>query len=254
MPGAKPGASDARSQHQPQLDRRAAARHIHACNAEINTMQITLHYHPLASYCWKVLIALYEGQISFDGQIVDLSDAAQRAALLTISPFGKFPVLVVGEGPNARVIQESTLIIEYLARQVRNAATLLPADAEKAFDVRARDRFFDGYVHENMQKIVLDRIRPAGKQDPYGVEHAQSTLATAYDVLEGQLGSQPWAAGVDFTLADCAAAPALYYANRVRPFDTTHPKLSAYLERLHARPSFARVFQEAQPFLSNFPT
>jgi glutathione S-transferase len=215
-------------------------------------MQITLHYHPLASYCWKALIALYESDISFERNIVDLSDPAQRAALLAISPFGKFPVLEVDDG-SPRIILESTLIIEYLARHIPSAATLLPADHAGAFDIRARDRFFDVNVHEHMQKIVIDRIRPAGKQDPYGVEQAQSILATAYDVLEGQLGSQPWAAGANFSMADCAAAPALYYANRVRPFDTTHPKLSAYLERLHARPSFARVFEEAQPYLANFP-
>jgi glutathione S-transferase len=239
MPAIQPDASDA----APSLDRRATARHIHV-------MQIKLHYHPLASYCWKVLIALYESDIGFERQIVDLSDPAQRAALLVISPFGKFPVLEA----DTRIVLESTLIIEYLARHIPSAAPLLPADQEKAFDVRGRDRFFDLNVHEPMQKIVLDRIRPAGQQDPYGVAHAQSRLGTAYDVLESELGPQPWAAGADFTMADCAAAPALYYANRVRPFDATHPRLSAYLKRLHARPSFARVVGEAQPHLANFPT
>ena len=220
-------------------------------------MQIKLHYHPLASYCWKVLIALYESEVDFDRQIVDLADPAQRAALLTLSPFAKFPVLVArhghGHAPNARIVLESTLIIEYLAQHFPSAAALLPADTDKAFEVRTRDRFFDLNVHEHVQKIVLDRIRPAGKQDPYGVDNAQAILATAYDVLETQLGSQPWAAGADFSMADCAAAPALYYGNRVRTFDTSHPRLSAYLKRLHARPSFARVFEEAQPFLANFP-
>jgi glutathione S-transferase len=217
-------------------------------------MQIKLHYHPLASYCWKVLIALYESDIRFERHVVDLSDPVERGALLTISPFGKFPVLEVGDASNPRIVLESTLIIEYLAQHNPSVRPLLPTDPEAAFAIRARDRFFDLNVHEHMQKVVLDRIRPAGKKDPYGVENAQAALATAYDVLEGQLSSQPWAAGPDFSMADCAAAPALYYGNRVRPFDSTHPKLSAYLKRLHTRPSFARVFEEAQPFLAHFPT
>jgi glutathione S-transferase len=108
-------------------------------------------------------------------------------------------------------------------------------------------------VHEQMQKIVGDKNRPEGKRDPHGVEQARSVLATAYDVLERDLGSQPWSAFGTFSMADCAAAPALYYANRVAPFERTHPRTTAYLERLHERPSFARVFEDAQPYMSMFP-
>jgi glutathione S-transferase len=213
-------------------------------------MSLKLHYHPLASYCWKALIALYEHEIEFDRQIVDLADPAQHAALRKISPFTKFPALE--DRAKGRVITESTLIIEYLARHYPGRVTLVPADPDAAFDVRRLDRFFDLYVHEHMQKIVGDKIRPEGKQDPFGVEQARATLATAYDVLERELGSQPWAAGDTFSLADCAAAPALYYANRVAPFGD-HPRLAAYLERLHARASFARTFEEAQPYMKLFP-
>ncbi|HET6338880.1 MAG TPA: glutathione S-transferase family protein [Polyangiales bacterium] len=213
-------------------------------------MSLKLHYHPLASYCWKALIALYEHEIEFDRQIVDLADREQHAALRKISPFTKFPALE--DRAKGRVITESTLIIEYLARHYPGRVTLVPADPDAAFDVRRLDRFFDLYVHEHMQKIVGDKIRPEGKQDPFGVEQARATLATAYDVLERELGSQPWAAGDRFSLADCAAAPALYYANRVAPFGD-HPRLAAYLERLHARASFARTFEEAQPYMKLFP-
>jgi glutathione S-transferase len=213
-------------------------------------MSLKLHYHPLASYCWKALIALYEHEIEFEGQIVDLSLPEQRTALTKISPFSKFPALE--DRATGRAITESTLIIEYLARHYPGRVTLVPAEPDAAFEVRRLDRFFDVYVHDPMQKIVGDKIRPEGKQDPFGVEQARSTLATAYDVLERELGSQPWAAGDTFSLADCAAAPALYYANRVAPFGD-HPRLAAYLERLHARPSFARTFEEAQPYMKMFP-
>jgi glutathione S-transferase len=214
-------------------------------------MSLVLHYHPLASYCWKTLIALYENEIEFERQFVDLSNPEQRAALTKLSPFTKFPVLE--DRRQKRVVTESTPIIEYLSLHYPGRVVLVPPDPKTAFEVRRRDRFFDVYVHENMQKIVGDKIRPEGSKDPYGVEQARSVLATAYDVLERDLGPQPWAAGDAFSMADCAAAPALYYANRVAPFGADHPRLTAYLERLHARPSFARAFEEAQPYMRLFP-
>ena len=210
---------------------------------------LKLYYHPLASYCWKVLIALYESDVPFERELVDLSAPEQRAALARLSPFAKFPAVA----DRGRAIWESTTIIEYLARHHAGRAQLVPADPEVAFEVRRLDRFFDLYVHESMQRIVLDKLRPDGKRDPLGVEHARATLATAYEWLERELGARSWAAGEAFSLADCAAAPALYYANRVAPFGPNHPRIGAYLGRLHARPSFARTFEEAQPYLPNFP-
>jgi glutathione S-transferase len=150
-------------------------------------------------------------------------------------------------------IWESTSVIEYLALHHPGKSPLLPAAPEAAFEVRQKDRFFDLYVHESMQKIVGDKLRPADKRDPFGVEQARTVLATAYDYLERTLGPHQWAAGETFSMADCAAAPALYYANRVAPFGPSHPRTAAYLERLHARPSFARTFEEAQPYLHHFP-
>jgi glutathione S-transferase len=214
-------------------------------------MSLELYYHPLASYCWKPLIALYENTTPFEKRLVDLSDPGQAAALTKISPFTKFPALQ--DHGNGRVITESTTIIEYLAQHYPGKQPLVPAQPDAAFAVRQRDRFFDLYVHEHMQKIVGDIIRPAGQKDPYGVQNARATLATAYEVLERELGAQPWAAGDSFSMADCAAAPALYYANRVAPFGDKHPRVTAYLKRLHDRPSFARVFEEAQPFMAMFP-
>jgi glutathione S-transferase len=214
-------------------------------------MALTLYYHPLASYCWKVLIALYENDTPFDRQVVDLADPQQAAALAELSPFSKFPVLQ--DRARHCVVTESTTIIEYLARHYPGEVPLVARDPDAAFQARQRDRFFDLYVHEPMQKIVGDIIRPEGKKDPYGVELARATLGKAYDVLERELGTQPWAAGDGFSMADCAAAPALYYANRVAAFAARHVRVAGYLKRLHERPSFARVFEEAQPYLSLFP-
>ena len=210
---------------------------------------ITLHLHPLASYCWKVLIGLYETETPFTPNVVDLSDDVQRSALKRLAPFGKFPVLCDGE----RTITESTTILEHLARFHPGRAALIPSDPDVADPVRAKDRFFDLYVHEPMQKIVDDRIRPADEKDPLGVARARATLAIAYDVLEPVMGTRPWAAGEPFTMADCAAAPALYYANEVAPLGPAHPAVAAYLARLKARPSFARVLLEAAPYFHMFP-
>ena len=214
-------------------------------------MVLKLYCHPLASYCWKVLIALYENSTPFEGQVVDLADPKQAAALAELSPFSKFPVLQ--DRARNCLVTESTTIIEYLARHYPGQVQLVARDTDAAFQARQRDRFFDLYVHEPMQKIVGDILRPAGAKDPYGVELARATLAKAYDVLERELGTQLWAAGDAFSMADCAAAPALYYANRVAPLAARHARVAAYLKRLHDRPSFARVFEEAQPYMSLFP-
>lgn len=133
-------------------------------------------------------------------------------------------------------------------------AGLIPHDAEAALKVRLLDRIFDHYVQHPMQKIVTDRLRPEGKDDPLGVEQARDSLTTAYGVIERELADgRSWAAGAKFTLADCAAAPALWYADRVQPFRQARPRLAGYLERLEARPSFARVLREAEPYLPFFP-
>jgi glutathione S-transferase len=214
-------------------------------------MSLTLHYHPLASFCWKALVALYETGTPFTPHIVDLSDPAQRAALEALWPIGKFPVL--RDDARDRTIPESTILVEYLAQHYPGTTDLLPADPDLALRVRLADRFFDLYVHEPMQRIVGDRLRPAGRADPHGVEAARAQLATSYAMIDRDMAGKTWAIGDTFTLADCAAAPALFYANEVAPFREAHPNAAAYLDRLLARPSFARVVEEAQPYFNLFP-
>jgi len=214
-------------------------------------MAYTLLYHPLSSYCMKALTALYESGTPFTPKSVNLQDEAERAALLKLYPVGKFPVLR-DEGRDLTV-PESTIIIEYLAQQHPGASPLVPTDPKLALAVRAQDRFYDLYVHNQMQEIVGDRLRPAGAKDPTGVESARKRLATSYDMIERDMAPKAWAAGDKFTMADCAAAPALFYANKVQPFESTHSKLAAYFSRLKERPSFKRALEEAQPYMKFFP-
>jgi glutathione S-transferase len=214
-------------------------------------MSLTLHFHPLASYCHKVLIALYESGTPFTPNIVDLGNETERAALLKLWPIGKFPVL--RDDARDQTIPESTVIIEYLDRYYPGRTRFIPDDADRARQARLRDRFYDLYVHEPMQKIVGDRLRPQGNKDPHGVEEAKARLRTAYGMIDRVMATQTWAAGEAFSLADCAAAPALFYANEVMPFGASHPNIAAYFARLKARPSYARVLTEAEPYFSMFP-
>ena len=214
-------------------------------------MSLTLHFHPLASYCHKVLIALYENDTPFTPNMVDLGSESERAALLKLWPIGKFPVL--RDDARNQTLPEATIIIEYLDRYYPGATQLLPADADRALQTRLRDRFYDLYVHEAMQKIVGDRIRPEGKKDPHGVEEARARLRTCYGMIDQEMATRKWAMGEAFGLADCAAAPALFYANEIMPFGDTLRNVAAYFGRLKARPSYARVLKEAEPYFAMFP-
>lgn len=214
-------------------------------------MSLTLHYHPLSSACWKVLVALYENDTPFEGRVVDLMDPAQRAEFAKLSPLVKFPVLV--DAARARVIAETSIIIEYLARYYPTQVALIPADPELALEARLWDRLYDFYVHDPMQRVVADRLRPKENKDPYGVEQLKSQIQQTYALIEQQMSHWPWAAGGEFTLADCAACPALYYANRVSPIAESQPNVRAYLKRLMERASFARVLREAEPYEGMFP-
>jgi glutathione S-transferase len=218
-------------------------------NWSIN-VSLTLHFHPLASYCHKALIALYENDTPFTPNIVNLGDKGERTALLALWPIGKFPVL--RDDARDQTIPESTVIIEYLDRHYPGRTRFIPADADLALQARLRDRFYDLYVHEPMQKIVGDRLRPQGKKDPHGVEEARARLRTSYGMIDSEMAKRTWAIGDIFSLADCAAAPALFYANEVLPF-AGHINLEAYLGRLKVRPSHARVLREAEPYFSMFP-
>lgn len=212
-------------------------------------MALVLHYHPLSSFCQKVLIALYENGTAFEPNLVDLGNPEQRAALTRLWPVTRFPVLV--DKKHDRMIPETSIIIEYLDQLYPGRTRFIPEDPGLARQVRFRDRFFDLYVMTPMGKIVTDRLRPPGKNDSFGVEEAKATLATAYDMIEEAIGDT-WAMGDAFTMADCAAAPALAYANMVVPLGS-HKKTAAYLDRLFSRPSFARVWKEAEPYRSMIP-
>jgi glutathione S-transferase len=212
---------------------------------------LVLWSHPFAAFCQKVLIALYETALPFEARLVDLGDPASAAAFRALWPLARMPVLVDGE--RGLVLPESTIVIEHLNRLAPEAG-LIPADAGAALQVRLLDRLFDHYVAQPMQKIVLDRLRPEGGDDPIGVAESRAQLRTAYRVIEDTLADgREWAAGEAFSLADCAAAPALYYAGLLEPFRAGHPGLAAYAGRLAARPSFARVMREAEPYQSLFP-
>jgi glutathione S-transferase len=212
-------------------------------------MALKLYYHPLASFCHKALIALYEGGIAFEPIIVDLGDAASSAAFRAVWPMAKMPVL--RDDARNQTVAESTIVIEYL--DAHYGTHLVPADADLAWQARMWDRVYDHYVQEPMQKIVVDRLRPAGQNDAFGVAQAEAQLREVYGLIERQMEGRSWAVGETFTLADCAASPALFYANTVVPFDDTQINLTAYLDRLMTRPSFARVLAEAQPYFSLFP-
>ena len=214
-------------------------------------MSLTLHMHPLSSYCWKVLIALYENDTPFEARLVDLSDPQIVAAFRALWPTTKMPLLC--DAAADRTVPETSIIIEYLQAAYPGPVRFIPEESDAALRVRLLDRLFDLYVHHPLQTIVGDRIRPVGVQDPYGVAHARSQLAMAYDLLETELAGRTWAAGEAFSLADCAAAPALFYANKVAPLTQAHPVVSAYLDRLRDRPSLVRVLQEAEPYFAMFP-
>jgi glutathione S-transferase len=214
-------------------------------------MALTLYFHPLSSFCHKALIALYENGTPFTPKLVNLQDEGERAALQALWPVGKFPVLQ--DASRDRMVPESSIIIEYLDQYYPGATRFIPADPDHARAVRMSDRFFDLHVHLHVQQIVGDRLRPAGTKDPHGVDDARTRMATALGMAEKEMASRTWATGESFTLADCAAAPALSYAGKITPFAGAYPNLIAYLERLKQRPSYARVLKEAEPFFKYFP-
>lgn len=213
-------------------------------------MNLTLHLHPLSSYCHKVLIAFYENDTPFTPNIVDLGNAEHRAQFKKLWPVAKFPVL--RDEARNRTVPESSIIIEYLDRHYPGRTRFVPADPDLALETRLRDRFYDLYVHQPMQKIVGDKLRPPGKDDAHGVEEAKTMLQTSYEILEKQMAASTWAMGETFTLADCAAAPALFYADFAVPM-AAFGKLAAYRKRLMERASYARVLKEAEPYFAMFP-
>lgn len=210
-------------------------------------MPLTLYYHPLSSYCHKVLVALYEYAIEFEPRIIDLSNEADRAELQALWPLCKFPV--IRDQRNPQGLAESSIIIEYLDRFYAGQHCLLPGDWDTALQVRLWDRFFDLHVQTPMQQIVADRLFATNGD----LSKQRASLLTAYGMLDRQLASRTWVASPDFSLADCAATPALFYASTLVPFPDDCRHLSAYFERLTQRPSVQRVIDEAKPWFSFYP-
>ncbi|KRE86853.1 glutathione S-transferase [Rhodanobacter sp. Soil772] len=212
-------------------------------------MPLKLYAHPFSSYCQKVLIALYENGIPFEWRLLTPDDATTNDEFTALWPIRRMPLLRDGE----RTVVESSIIIEYLDRHHPGPVRPIPADADTALEVRMMDRFFDTYVHTPLQKIVLDRLRAEADRDSFGVAEARTMLDTAYAWLDRQMAGRQWAAGDAFSLADCAAAPALFYADWTHPIPTSRANVTAYRQRLLARPSFARAVDEARPYRSYFP-
>ena len=210
-------------------------------------MTLTLYAHPFSSYCQKVLIALYQNNTPFTSR--HLGEAEAAAEHRALWPLQRMPVLVDA----GRTIVEASIIVEHLGRHHPGPVPLIPDDPRAALEVRMMDRVFDNYVMTPMQKIVADALRPAEHRDPYGVAEAKALLDTAYGWLDGAMGGREWAAGDAFSLADCAAGPALFYADWVHPIGDAFAELRAYRRRLLARPSFARVVEEARPYRPLFP-
>ncbi len=215
-------------------------------------MSLTLHFHPLSSFCMKSLIGLYELDVSFEKHIVDLGNEVERAAFLELWPIGKFPVL--RDQAQSLTLPETSILLEYAEQHYSGKRRLTPSDPDAARECRLRDRFFDLYVNVPVGKIVTDKLRPNDAHDPFGVEQARAQLRTAYSVANDWMrGSNAWAIGDQFSLADCAAAPALFYANKILPFCDEHRHLAGYYARLVERPSVARALDEAKPYLAMFP-
>lgn len=212
-------------------------------------MMLTLYYHPLASFCWKVLIALYENGTAFTPRLIDPANPDDHALMEKFWPVAKMPVLQ--DNGQDEVVAETSIIIEYLDRHHPGPRPMLPTDPDAALQARLWDRFFDLYIHNPMQRIVLARLTMHGEVEAQVAKAARAALETGYRTAEAHLQGQDWAAG-DFGIADCAAAPALFYAATLHPIDA-YPALGAYTERLFVRPSVARVLDEAKPWFDLYP-
>ena len=210
-------------------------------------MALTLYSHPFSSYCQKVLIAFWENDIPFTYRHLEEPGAAEERAALW--PLGRFPVLRDG----TRTVAESSIIIEYLDLHHPGPVRWLPSDRDAALEVRFMDRFFDNHVMTAMQLPVSEALRSKGSRKDEAMAQARSALDTAYAWLEERLADRTWAAGDAFSLADCAAAPSLFYADWVHQIDPAFPRLLAYRSRLLARPSFARAVEEGRPYRGYFP-
>jgi glutathione S-transferase len=212
-------------------------------------MSLSLYAHPFSSYCQKVLIAFYENATPFTLKLLSSDTLENGKEFAALWPIQHMPLLRDGE----LSVMESTIIIEHLQLSHPGPVRLLPGDPVKALRTRFMDRVFDNHVMTPVQRIVFDRIRPPEERDAFGVADARARLDKSYAWLDREIAPRSWAAGEDFGLADCAAAPSLFYADWVHPIPPEHDRLRAYRERLLERPSFARCVDDARPYRHLFP-
>ena len=212
-------------------------------------MTLQLFAHPFSSYCQKALIAFYENDIPFTLRMLSSDEPANGEEFARLWPIGKFPILV----EDGRTILEASIIIEYLQVHHAGPVTLIPRDTAAAIEVRMLDRFFDNYVMTPQGKCVFDALRAPEDRDPHGVADARAMLDTAYVWLDERMADREWAAGDAFSLADCAAAPSLFYADWTQQIPAGLVNLHAYRARLLARPSFARAVDGGRPYRHFFP-
>ena len=209
-----------------------------------------LHYHPLSSYCWKATIAVDALGADVRKQLLDLADPARRDAFYALWPIGRMPVLQDGD----RTVPESSIIIEYLQQHhARPGARLIPADADDALEVRLWDRFFDLYVMNPMQAHTADLLKPEGRHDPEGVAQARDLIERSYAILERHLDGRTWMVADAFSMADCSAAPALFYAVTYVPPSPGQVHLAAYIERLMDHPAVAATIDQARDWFKFYP-
>lgn len=212
-------------------------------------MTVAIYGHPFSSFTWKALIAAYEREVDFEFRMIDPDHPEHAARIATLAPTGQFPALVDG----VTEVVQSNAVIEYLDLHHGKGAPLVPLGPREALAARMMAQVFDDYVHVPMQRIVGNALRPEDSRDPFGVEQAHGVIARCYAWLEARLQDGPWAACGRFTIADCAAAPALFYGDWVHPMGGRFPALAAYRARLLARPSIARVVDAARPYRGFFP-
>lgn len=207
---------------------------------------MNFYYHPISSYCQKVLVAMYEKCIAFDPQVVALMDPEKRAQFREVYPMGKVPLLVVDED---HLIPESSIIIEYLDEIAE--PKLIYGDTEQRRKIRFKDRMFDLYLNDSVSTLLFQSMKPESERDQERIDTSKFRIKTMYGFMEQEFGEQPYANGDRFGMADCAAMPALFYAQRSAPFDG-YKNISAYWDRLASRPSIQRVISEAEPHIAAF--
>lgn len=204
-----------------------------------------LYYHPISTYSQKVLIALYEKGLEFEAETVQLMDPEDRASYLEVYPMGKIPCLI----DDGNMIPESSIIIEYIDDMAD--PKLIKGDAAQTRKIRFKDRMFDLYLNNNVATLLFQSLKTQADQDQELIEKARFQINTMYMFMEHEFGNQDYANGNEFLMGDCAAAPALNYAQKTAPFDE-HKNICAYWDRLTARPSVQRMQQEAAPAIAAF--